>query len=103
MPTKSGYETEEGGTVYVTLRAYLDRVDAMEKGRPAEQRRRIPTMEELARDVGIHPVTLSNIANSNIQQLNLKTAGRIIWSLRRRGFQMDVSDLLAYGEPEAQP
>jgi DNA-binding Xre family transcriptional regulator len=102
MPTKSEYEAEEGGTVVVTLRAYLDRVSAIERGRPEAQRRRVPSMEELAKEVGVHPVTLSNIAGSNIQHLNLKTAGRIIWVLRKHGFQIQVSDFLDYVAPEQE-
>lgn len=101
MPRKSTYAqgSSEEGTLYITLKSYLDELDALEKSKPADQRRRVPGMEELAKAVGIHPVTLSNIANSNIQQLNLATGGRIITAIRQFGFPMEVTDLLAYRRP----
>jgi hypothetical protein len=59
-------------------------------------------MEELASAVGIHPVTLSNIANNNIKQLNLETGGRIITVMRRFGFPMAVTDLIDYRAPDQE-
>lgn len=86
--------------MYVTLGLYLDRLKLMERNKPREQQRRIPSMEELAKAVGVHPVTMSNIANSNIRQLNLETGGRIISTLRGYGFPMEISDLLEYREAD---
>ena len=87
--------------MYITLKSYLDRLEALERSRPASQRRDVPSIGELAKELGIHRVTLSNIANGNIRQLDLETGGRIITALRRRGFEMDVSDMIAYRPPEA--
>ena len=102
MPRRSGYMVEktEQGTMYITLKAYLDHLDALEKSKAEHLRRKVPSMEELARVVGIHPVTLSNIANSNIRQLNLETGGRIITAMRRFGFPMTITDLIAYRPPD---
>jgi hypothetical protein len=86
--------------MYITLKSYLDHLDALERSKPEGQRRAIPTIGELAGELGIHRVTLSNIVNGNIQQLDLKTGGRIITALRRRGFKMDVSDMIGYRAPE---
>jgi hypothetical protein len=98
MPAKSNYQPGEGGTMYITLRSYIDRLTAIENSRPKDQRRAVPTMKELAMEVGIHPVTMSAIAGSNIRQLNLETGGRIISAMRRHGFDMQVTDLLDYRE-----
>jgi hypothetical protein len=103
MPTRTKYESGKGGTMYVALRAYVERLSAIENSKPKDQRRRLPTMKELAEEVGIHQVTMSEIANSNIRQLNLETGGRIIAAMRRRGFPMEVSDLLGYREAEEEP
>jgi hypothetical protein len=84
------------GSLYITLKSYIERLEALERSKPPAQRRHVPGMEELARVVGIHPVTLSNIANSHIRQLNLETGGKIIAALRHYGFQMSVSDLIAF-------
>jgi hypothetical protein len=98
MPAKSNYQPGEGGTMYITLRSYIDRLTAIENSKPKDQRRAVPTMKELAMEVGIHPVTMSAIAGSNIRQLNLETGGRIISAMRRHGFAMQVTDLLDYRE-----
>lgn len=83
----------------ITLKLYLNRLELQEKTRPEGQRRDVPSMEQLAAAVGIHPVTLSNIANSNIRQLNLETGSRIITAMRRFGFPMTLTDLLEYQPP----
>lgn len=80
----------------IVFKSYLSRLEAMERAKPPGQRRHVPTMEELARRIGVHPVTLSGIANNNVKQLNLRTAGRLIETMREFGFRMDVTDLLEY-------
>jgi DNA-binding Xre family transcriptional regulator len=102
MPRRSGYTVgnTEQGTMYITLKAYLDHLEAIENSKAVHMRRTVPSMEELARVVGIHPVTLSKIANSNIRQLNLETGGRIITAMRRFGFPMTITDLIAYRPPD---
>jgi len=82
--------------MYITLKSYLERIEAQEKAKPAGQRRRVPSMEELALEVGMHRVSLSRIANNSISDLSLETGGKIISAMRRFGFQMDASDLVAY-------
>jgi DNA-binding Xre family transcriptional regulator len=86
--------------MYVTLKTYLERLETFERSKPKDQRSHIPSLRELAKDVGIHEVTMNNIANNNIRQLNLDTGAQIITALRRRGFNFDVSDLLAYRAPD---
>jgi DNA-binding Xre family transcriptional regulator len=86
--------------MYITLKSYLDQLEALERSKHEAQRRKVPSIGELAGELGIHRVTLSNIANGNIRQLDLETGGRIITALRRRGFKMDVSDMIAYRPPE---
>jgi len=86
--------------MYITLKSYLGHIEALERSKPPGTRRTIPTIGELADELGIHRVTLSNIVNGNIQQLDLKTGGRIITAMRRRGFEMDVTDMIAYRPPE---
>jgi hypothetical protein len=86
--------------MYITLKNYLESLETFERSKPKEQRRGVPSLRELARDVGIHEVTMNNIANNNIRQLNLDTGAHIISALRRRGFNMDVTDFIAYRAPE---
>lgn len=88
--------------MYITLRSYMDRLTAIENSKPKDQRRPVPTMKDLAAEVGIHPVTMSAIGASSIRQLNLETGGRIISAMRRRGFPMQVTDLLDYREADTE-
>jgi hypothetical protein len=93
-------KTIKGGTMHIVLKSYLDRIEAEERAKPPALRKRVPSMSELADETKLHYVTLSKIANNNISQLSLDTGGRIISAVRRFGFPMEASDLIAY-EPEA--
>lgn len=85
--------------MYITLKDYLQRMESLERSKPAELRREVPSIVALAEAIGIHPVTLSNIANNNITRFNLETGAAIIGELRRLGFPMDAGDLIAYRAP----
>lgn len=89
------------GTLYITLKSHLEHIAAHERSKPLNERRLIPSMDELARMVGIHPVTLSNIANSRIKQLNLVLGGRILTALHHYGFTTTIGDIIAYRSPDA--
>ncbi len=86
--------------MYVTLKEYLSRMETLERTRPDGQRRSVPSIVELAKAVGIHPITMSDIANNHVIRFNLHTGAAIMDEMRRRGFPMDVSDLLAYRPAE---
>ena len=92
-------KTIKGGTMHIVLKSYLEHLEAAERGKPAGERRRVPSMAELAGETGLHYVTLNKIDNNNISQLSLDTGGRIISAVRRFGFPMNAGDLIAY-EPE---
>lgn len=89
-----------GGIMYVRLKSYLDELSAIEEARPEHQRRRVPTMKEIAEAVGYNPVTMSRLATGKIRSLNLELGAAIIDEMRRRGFPMEVSDLVAYRPAE---
>lgn len=84
------------GEMVVNLKSYLHQLAADELRKPESQRRPVPTLKELARAVGIHEITMVNLANNNIKLLNLETAARIITEMRRRGFDMRECDLVLY-------
>ncbi len=85
--------------MHVVFGEYLKALETAEKAKPLEQRRRVPTIEELAPSVELHPVTLRNIANGNIKKLDLVTAGRLISIMRRLGFDTVETNVIRY-EPE---
>lgn len=78
------------------LRGYLATLDDMEKARPEGQRRQIPTITELAREVGLSRVQMQRIVGGNTESIKLDVAGNIIRVLRRRGFPMEVTDLIDF-------
>lgn len=82
--------------MHIILKSYLEQLESTEKSKPAGQRRRVPSMAELADETGLHYVTLNKIANNNISQLSLETGGKIISAVRRFGFPMSAGDLIAY-------
>ena len=90
----------EDANMVVTLKAYLNKLAAIEKAKPESQRRHVPTMAEIASDVGISKNSISIIASNNVKRLNLKVASKIIATIQARGFPMMLTDLLVYIPPE---
>src|SRR5688500_18364815 len=87
------------GTMAVVFGEYLRRLEREENLKPLAHRRRVPTIEELAVELELHPVTLRNIANNNIKKLDLETAGKAINLMRRLGFPMRDTDFVRFIEP----
>jgi hypothetical protein len=93
-PRKS--KEPKGGTMNVVFGEYLKGLESSEKAKPLELRRRVPSIEELAEVVSLHPVTLRNIANGNIKKLDLDTAGKLITTMRQLGFAISETDVIRY-------
>lgn len=89
-------EVGEVGVMFVTLKSYLEEIAQIEKTKPVERRREVPTMAELAKAAGIHPMTMSRWVNGITQTTNHNTVATIIHQMRCRGFSTDISDLMAY-------
>lgn len=87
--------------MYVVLNEYLSRLSSIEARKPKGERRHVPSLTELAESVGIHRTILSRVANNRQLNLNLDVGSKIISEMRRRGFQMDTTDLVIYREEEA--
>jgi DNA-binding Xre family transcriptional regulator len=85
--------------LYINLNTYLSQLKAIENSKPAGAKRlKVPNITELAEAIGLHQTSLSRIANNRISHLNLEVGNKIIDELRRRGFEMRVTDLLVYRE-----
>jgi hypothetical protein len=85
--------------LYINLNTYLSQLKAIENSKPAgAKRREVPTITELAEAIELHQTSLSRIANNRISHFNLEVGNKIINELRRRGFEMQVTDLLVYRE-----
>ncbi len=77
-------------TMRIILKSYLHDLKSKEGGE------KVPTIRDLAKSIGMEENTLFNISNNRIKQLSLETSEKIISEMRRRGFNMQVSDLLMY-------
>lgn len=84
--------------MYINLKSYLTNLEAIESTRPTGDRRDVPSLSELARCIDMHQVQINRIANNQVKQLSLETGDKIITEMRRRGFDMQVQDLVAYRE-----
>lgn len=90
----------EEGELFVTFAGRLEQLRSEEKQKPAYERREVPTLKELAIAVGIHPVTLTNIANDNTPMVNKDTVRKILDEMWRRGFHLQLIDFIKYVPPE---
>lgn len=80
--------------IRVTLNEHLQHLAGEEAQKLPSQRRPVPNLSELADDIGVHRVTLTNLANNKAKLLNVETLGLIINALRDRGFASDLPDIL---------
>jgi DNA-binding Xre family transcriptional regulator len=74
----------------IKLRTFLATLE--DEGHP------VPTLTELAKEVGVSRPQMYRIASGKVDNLSLATLAGIISTMRRRGFKMDIGDLLEYRE-----
>jgi len=86
----------ENATLYVVLQPYLESLRALERSK--RDGLHVPSIDELAQELNVSRSTLFNFARGNIKQLNLTLAGQVIVAMRRRGFPMEITDLLSLRE-----
>lgn len=86
------------GTMHIVFKQYLEHIKAEENTKPPHQRRRVPSIAELARAIEIDPVNLSRLANGRVNDLRLTTAAKVIRTMRDYGFPMQVTDLIQFVE-----
>jgi hypothetical protein len=82
--------------MHIVFRDYMNRIEAAERAKPPGERRYVPTMGEIAEAIGINQVTLSKLMSGKIRALNLDTGGKIMQTMRRYGFDMAETDLIAF-------
>lgn len=91
--------SEKESALFITFGAYLDSLKAQQGQLPPSERQHVPTIRELARSIGIHEVTLTNISNGRIKQLDLQKTRLILDEMRRRGFDTELTDFIKYVPP----
>lgn len=58
----------------------------------------VPTITELANEIGVSRPQMYRIAAGKVDNLSLSAIAGIITAMRKRGFKMDIGDLLEYRE-----
>lgn len=80
--------------VIITLKEFITRLEAQEAAKPPRDRRAVPTIPELAEAADITRQGMYNFASGKIKMMNLDILSAVINEFRRRGFEVDVADLL---------
>lgn len=80
--------------VVMSLKKHLTELEATEYTKPPLERRRVPSLPELAKVAGITKQGIYTFASEHNERINMKTLSIVISELRRQGFPTDVSDLL---------
>lgn len=91
------------GKVAITFRSYLMRLKEIERVKPADQRRKVPSVSELARLAGLKHNTGSRLMNGHALCVSLDKLYKVICTMRKLGFEMEITDFLTYMEFEDKP
>lgn len=84
----------------VILKEYLAKLERLERKKAIELQRDVPTMSDISRESGISFPTINRLANGHAKHLNLDTGNRIIKAVRKRGFNMEIENLLKFTSDE---
>ena len=82
--------------VYIVLKSYLSDLENNEMTKPRKMRQKVPNLSDIARDTGITYANINKLANNRIGGIKFSTADKIIKSLRSRGFDMQLADLIKF-------
>jgi DNA-binding Xre family transcriptional regulator len=84
--------------IIVKLKGYLQRLEAEEsaKAMSGYQARRVPSLGELARTLGVTDATLSRLVNNHMTRINTDTIDQIIKLLRAQGFNTTLGDVIEF-------
>jgi len=81
--------------IRICLKEYLERLRAIE-AKKGDNKRHVPSMNELARLSGLHRGSLNRIANNHSSAIRFSTGNAIISTMNDIGFDMKLSDLMVY-------
>ncbi len=78
----------------LTIAKCLAELEAQELGK-RRSARNVPSIPELARAAGVSRGTMYNLVKGDVKHVSLDLLAAIINELRRRGFEVDLTHLLA--------
>lgn len=82
----------------VKLKTYLSQLEDLEQARPECERRPVPSITELASEIGLSRIQLQRLASNQVEGIKFSIADSIIKAMRRRKFPMELTDLIDYVE-----
>jgi len=84
------------GQVAITFKSYLTRLKELERAKPKAQRRRIPTIPDIATKANIHHVTASRIMHGHVSSVSLPKLAAILNAMNDFGFDTKLTDFFTY-------
>lgn len=93
MNNQSQPEYPQASIVKLALRDLLILLEAGEVGKPPSKRRAVPSLTELAEAANISRQGMVYFSEE-AKRVNLETLAIVLYELRRRGFEVEVGDLL---------
>ncbi|MBA3531045.1 MAG: hypothetical protein H0T73_03880 [Ardenticatenales bacterium] len=81
--------------IVIRLGDYLKRLEGQEADKLPSERRKIPSVAELADATGVHRATMYNLLASNVKNANLTLLSAVVNDLKRRGFNPQLEDVFA--------
>jgi AraC-like DNA-binding protein len=85
-----------GPALFFRLGLYLEELKAAQDALPAKERRKVPTMTELAREAGISKTNFSKLVRGKVRAIRFSVGRSLLDSFHRRGFATTPADLLGY-------
>ena len=87
---------KDRGQVAITFKSYLMRLKELERAKPEDKRREVPSIPKIAELAGIHQVTASRIMHGHVKSLSLFKLSAILDVMNDLGFKTDITDFLTY-------
>lgn len=79
---------------YCKIKQYLEGIAAIEEQKPLSERRKVPTMKDIASEAKMHYTTVNRIVNNKVKKLDYETIGKFAEVLHKRGFTVSPNDIL---------
>ena len=84
--------------MYIAIKQYLGNLEFEQATKPKEERLEVPNLKELASEIEIEYKQFLRIANNQTTYPNMQVVARVIYVLRRRGFDTVEADVVRYVE-----
>ena len=94
MSLISNSELPEDVVIQLAIEQLLSQLEAEELQKPPLQRREVPNIPTLAEAANVHRATMYNLVKGNVKHVNLESLSAVYNELRRRGFEVEIGDLL---------